>query len=151
MRCGEPAECDVPHTFAWTPSWVPILLLAGLAPWLIVMLVTRKTMHVVVPMCLRHAGHWRVRLLYLWLGLFFWIAFFIGLGVIWKDLPEEFGTPILLACILGGLAWLIAGAILTKNAIKASDIRERRMELVNVHKDFARAWTDATESDKGKW
>jgi len=145
MRCGQPAECDVTHTFAWMPGWVHVCILLGLVPWLVVMLVTRKTMRVVVPLCLQHAGHWRVRRLYVWLGLVFWIAAFIALGVSASELPEDAIGPLLGACLLGGLAWLIAGVILMNNAIKAVDIRERRMDLANVNRDFAEVWNDMAE------
>src|SRR4051794_21611027 len=73
-RCGQPADVDVPQTFAWMPGWVHILILVGLVPWFVVCFVMRRTMDVVAPMCLEHAGHWRVRKLYVWLGLVFWLG-----------------------------------------------------------------------------
>ena len=142
MRCGQPADCDVPQTFAWMPAWVHVLLFVGLAPWLIVALVTRKTMRIVAPMCEAHRGHWRVRKLYIWLGVLFWIGVVVALVVIWDQLPKE-ATNVAVMCVMfGGLIWLIIGLVLANGAIKASDIRDRGMELVNVHKEFADEWKE---------
>jgi hypothetical protein len=140
MRCGQPADCDVSQTFAWMPGWVFVFLLLGLVPFLIVALITRKTMHVVAPMCHNHAGHWRVRKLYVWLGLLFWIALGIALIALGDQLPDTVKGPAILAGLLGGLVWLISAAVFAHGAIKASEIRDRGMDLVNVHRDFADAW-----------
>jgi hypothetical protein len=145
MRCGQPAECDVPQTFAWMPGWVHVCILFGLLPWLLVALLSRKTMRVVAPMCLEHAGHWRVRKLYVWLGLLFWLAAFVGIAVAADYLPEDLVVPLVFACVMGGLVWLIVGLILMNKAIKATDIRERYVVLVNVDKDFAETWNDMVD------
>jgi hypothetical protein len=145
MKCGRPAECDVSQNFAWMPSWVHILLLAGWLPWLVVALVTRKTMRVVAPMCRQHAGHWRVRRLYVWLGLLFWLAYAVALVAVGGRLPESAMGPAILFGIFGGLAWLVTAAVFASKAIRASIIREKRMDLVNVHREFADAWNDAME------
>jgi hypothetical protein len=142
MCCGQPAECDVPQTFAWMPGWVHVFILFGLAPWLVAALVMRKTMRVVAPMCSQHAGHWRTRKLYVWLGLLFWIAYATALILFWDKLPESAQGPAILVGMIGSLVWLISAAIYANGAIKASDIRERGMELVNVNRDFADAWND---------
>jgi hypothetical protein len=140
MRCGQPADCDVPQKFAWMPSWVMILILVGLAPWLIVALLTRKTMRVVAPMCTRHAGHWRVRKLYVWLGLFFWIAYGVALVAFSDHIPKDAMAYFVMGGFGGLLVWLVSAAILSNGAIRPSEIRDRGMDLINVHKDFADAW-----------
>jgi uncharacterized membrane protein YkvI len=145
MRCGEPADCDVKQTFAWMPSWVNVCILLGLLPWLVVMSLTRKTMRVVVPMCERHAGHWRVRRLYVGLGLLFWLAVLVGLCAVGDELPEDILFPLIGVSLLGALVWLVVGVILSNRAIKASEIRDRRMDLVNVHRHFADVWNDMDE------
>jgi hypothetical protein len=142
MRCGQPAECDISQTFAWTPSWVMILIFMGLGPWLIVSIMLRRTMRVVVPMCMQHAGHWRNRQLYVWLGLLFWIAYFIALIVGGEHLPEVVKIPVIVFGLCGGLVWLVSAAIYSNNAIKASEIRDKGIELVNVNRDFADEWRD---------
>jgi hypothetical protein len=145
MRCGEEAECDVPQRFTWTPSWVPICILLGLLPWLIIMLATRKTMRVVVPMCARHSWHWLSRKLYVWLGLLFWATIGICLLIIGDLIPSNLDGPIACAYFGGGFVWLISALIVTNGAIKAREIRERSMDLVNVDRDFADIWNDMVE------
>ena len=140
MKCGREADCDVPNTFTWMPSWVPFLILLGLAPWLIVALVTRRTMRVAAPMCRGHAWHWRNRTLYVWLGLVFWVGYFVALFAFGDRLPEDAKTPAVLAGIFGGLFWLVTAAVYSNSAIKASLINDRGAELVNVNRDFADEW-----------
>jgi hypothetical protein len=142
MKCGQPAECYVPQTFAWMPGWVHIFILFGLLPWLILALVMRKTMRIVAPMCHQHAGHWSVRKLYVWLGLLFWIAFAVALVAFGDALPEDMTGPAILGGIVGALVWLISAALFLNNAIKPVDIREKGMELVHVHPNFADEWND---------
>lgn len=140
MCCGRPAEVDVPHNFAWMPSWVMIFIFFGLLPWLLVMFFTRKTMRVVVPMCLQHQGHWRVRMLYVWLGLLFWITYVIALVVSNDEIPTGTMTILIVAGLLGALVWLVSAAIWMNNAIKPLEIRDKGIELTNVNKNFAHAW-----------
>jgi hypothetical protein len=143
MRCGQSADCYVPQTFAWMPSWVFVFILFGLLPFLLIALLTRKTMRIVAPMCTQHAGHWRVRKLYVWLGLLFWIGYGIVLVALADEIPNDAQTPLILFGIFGGLIWLVSAAIYANGAIKASEIRNKGMDLVNVHKDFAKAWNNA--------
>ena len=140
MKCGREADRDVPNTFTWVPSWVHVLILLGLAPWLIVALVMRKSMAVVVPMCDRHAGHWRVRKLYMWLGLLFWVVYAVGFVVLENRVPEAARTPLALAGIIGSLVWLVSMAIFMYSAIRANTITDDWADLVGVDKEFAREW-----------
>lgn len=142
MRCGEPADCEVPHTFAWMPGWVHVLIFFGLGPWLVVALLTRKTMRIVAPMCLAHRGHWQFRRLYVWLGLPGWIGLIFVLIAIWEQLPKDAGGPLVLAVIIGMLVWLVIGLVLANGAVQASNIHDRGMDVVNVHKAFAAAWRE---------
>ncbi len=124
------------------PSWVHLFILMGLLPWLIASLVMRKSMHVVVPMCRAHASHWRMRKLYVWLGLLFWFALFVALIMFARKLPDQAIMPIVAVSLVAAFFWLIGGLILMNGAIKPAEIRERGMELVNVNKAFAREWND---------
>jgi hypothetical protein len=149
MKCGQPAECDVPQTFAWMPGWVIVLVLlfmvigcAGLLVWLIVSFTTRKTMRIMAPMCLQHAGHWRVRKLFIWLGLLFWVVFGVSLVAFSDQIPQNAMGPIVLGAFGGMLVWFIIAGVLTNNAIRASVINDKGMELVNVHRDFADEWNN---------
>jgi hypothetical protein len=148
MQCGEPADCEVPQTFAWMPSWVHFLILLGLAPWLIVALITRKTMRVTAPMCDRHRGHWRSRKLFIGLGLAFFIALFIGLVAVGNRLPDDVLTPVIASGLLAALIWLIAGLIIMNGAIRAAEILHNRIDLSGVHPEFARAWRDMLRQER---
>ncbi|MCI0699798.1 MAG: hypothetical protein L0241_01765 [Planctomycetia bacterium] len=148
MRCGQLANHDVPQNFAWMPPWVHILLFAGLAPWLIVALILRKTMRVTAPMCDRHRGHWRIRKLYIGLGLLFWIALAIGLIAFSDQLPEDAVMPAFAFGIFGSLFWLVVGLFLVNGSIRATEITENRIELSNVHKAFAQAWREILDEER---
>src|SRR5262245_12945514 len=89
VRCGEPTEERSWQTFAWMPGWVWIFLFMGLLPFLLAALFTRKTMTVDVPVCHQHRNHWRDRKMYVWVGLLFWIAAGITIGVVHDQLPNE--------------------------------------------------------------
>ena len=87
-------------------------------------------------------GHWRVRRMYVWLGLLFWIAVCVSLVAFGDQIPKDAMGPVILCVIGGGLAWFISAGVLANNAIKPTQIRDRDMLLVNVHKDFATEWNE---------
>jgi hypothetical protein len=142
LKCGAEADSDVTNTFTWVPSWVIVIILAGLLPWLIVASLLRKSMRVTVPMCGRHRGHWLNRRLYLWLGLLGWIAYGVALAVVADDLPKEVFPVALGVLIFGGLLWLIVGLVYTNSGIKPREITDQWIELVGVHRDFEEAWDE---------
>lgn len=152
MRCGQPAEVDVPQTFAWMPGWVSVLVLlfmvigcTGLLIWLVLGLALRKTMRVVSPMCLQHAGHWRVRKLFVWIGLVVWIVLGVALVALSDQIPKDAMGPIILGTFVCLLVWFLTAGVLMNGAIKASEITEKRVDLVNVNKDFADEWRAMVE------
>jgi hypothetical protein len=147
MRCGGQAHARVPQRFAWMPGWVHIFILFGLLPWLVLALVTRRTMRVAAPMCRKHMNHWFRRKLYIWIGLIWWIGVAIVLLANTDELPANVVTPIVAASLLGALLWLIVGLILAQGAIRAAQIRESAIELANVNKEFALAWRVTCEED----
>jgi hypothetical protein len=140
VRCGADAEDDVANTFAWVPSWTGILIFVGLAPWLIVTLIMRKSMRITLPVCDRHRGHWRNRRLYVWLGLPVWMAYGIGLVVAFQHLPADVVNIGLGVLIFGGLLGLFVGVIYTQSGIRAREIADHWTELVRVDPQFADEW-----------
>ena len=58
MACGAPATVRRNKQFSWQPQWVPILILGGLLPYLIVSLILTKRQRVETPLCDRHARYW---------------------------------------------------------------------------------------------
>ncbi len=140
MRCGADSDRMVSQTFSWMSGWVHVLLLVGLLPWLIGALITRKTARMTLPLCARHVNHWLYRTLYVFLGLFFWIAMAVLLIAFSKEIPDQLREPAIAACVFGALFWLIGGLILTTSAIRAAVINDFGVKLTNVNKDFAKAW-----------
>ncbi|HJZ59452.1 MAG TPA: hypothetical protein VKE74_31195 [Gemmataceae bacterium] len=142
LRCGADADHDVSQTFAWMPPWVHILILAGLAPWLIVCLILRKSMRVRVPMCERHRNHWRNRKLLIWLGLLFWVLVGVAGVVLLDRMDRDSANMVLAVGLFGGLFWLVLALILVNQSIRAGEITDRWIELVHVHRDFRDTWNE---------
>jgi hypothetical protein len=140
MRCGRPADVDVPQTFHWKPSWIIVLLFFGLWPYFLLTMLMRKSMRVVAPMCRDHAGHWRNRALYYWFGILFWIVYLVGVGTVVDSLPIETQRVFVFGGLLAAIIWLVSVPIYSNSGIKASEINERSIILTNVHKDFANGW-----------
>jgi hypothetical protein len=142
MKCGADATTSVKKTFSWHPSWVLLLLLCGLVPFLFValMLNTRMTVH--APMCAEHRGHWRWRAWFIWGGFFLLVL----LGCIAASLTgsnnaalSSIGTALFPLIVFGGLAWLIAAAIIQQTGIRTTRISDESITLTNVSAEFAEA------------
>jgi hypothetical protein len=129
MRCGHEPVVDKSKTFSRHPSWVWILLLAGLLPFAIVAVILTKRMRLEVPLCQRHRFHWGLRqasVLLSLLGVF-------GLAVVLAVLTNsEAGRPPLLpsavwmvlpVCAIG---WLIFALVVSLTTIRAVEIRADR-------------------------
>jgi hypothetical protein len=142
MRCGSDTEELVGKTFYWNPGWAHFFFLLGLLPWLIAVVVTRKTMRMSVPLCSEHLKHWQSRALYTWLGFFLLVGLWICVAVIASQfqLPQTALMIAILACMACTLIWLIAAVIISQNAIRPSRIDNFGIELVNVNKHFQREW-----------
>jgi hypothetical protein len=102
-------------------------------------------MRVVAPMCPQHSGHWRVRKLFVWIGLLFWIALGVALVALSDRVPKDAMGPIILGTFVCLLVWFLTAGVLMNGAIRASEITDRRIDLVNVHRDFADEWRDAAD------
>jgi hypothetical protein len=144
VRCGEAADTDSRQTFAWQPGWVHVFLLCGLFPWLLIMLIMRKTMRVTLPVCHRHRNDWLLRRLFVGLGLLFFVALGIGLAILDGQLPND-AVNIAAAVFIGGfLAWIITAAILASTAVRAGEITADSIDLVGVSKKFADEWRESS-------
>jgi hypothetical protein len=144
VRCGEDAGVSRWRRFAWMPGWAYVLILAGLLPWLLAVLFTRRTMAVMVPVCHRHVNQWRNLNLYMWLGLLFWIAYAVVAVLAVDELPGDAGTAVIAVGIFGALGWLVTGLILVQRSVRAGEITDRWIDLVGVHRDFAARWREIT-------
>lgn len=146
MRCGEPATTHKNKTFSWYPQWVPVLILAGLLPFIIVAAILTKRMRVAVPFCARHRGHWFWRGLIMGLSLLACVGLFIGLSawLVGMENDEEIkrGSAGGFICI-GGLplllAWIIMAAIMQKTSIRPSEITDNSITLTRISPAFVEA------------
>jgi hypothetical protein len=91
-------------------------------------------------MCDRHKNHWRNRKLLIWLGLLFFVTFFITTAVLYDQIPKDAQTPVIAFGVFGGLFWLLLAMILMNRAIRAGEITNEWIELVHVHKRFRDEW-----------
>jgi hypothetical protein len=142
LRCGAGTDRLQDQRFAWNPGWAHIFILAGALPWLIAVLLTRKTMRVAVPMCDRHRNHWRNQKLYIWLGLLGLIALGIVAAATFDELPKEVAYVGIGVLIFGSLGWLIGGLVLASRAIRAGEITAEWIELIHVDRAFAEEWRE---------
>jgi len=147
-RCGAEPDLERERRFAWNPGWAHLFILLGLLPWLIALLITRKSRRVTLPLCHGHRNHWMHRQLYVWLGLLFWAVFAITLLIEWDDLPKDAASACLGFLIFGGLIWLFVGLFYANSAIKASRITDRWIELSGVNKGFAQEWDESVEEEQ---
>jgi hypothetical protein len=144
MSCGQQATLYKNKTFSWFPSWVWVLLLCSLWPFLIVALILTKRMNVGVPLCDAHRYHWVKRNLFAILGLLLCAGLCFG-GVLVSDDLDKNGDPALRDTIqsitFGGagvlfVAWLITICVLQATAIRSVEITDETITLAGVSPRF---------------
>jgi hypothetical protein len=150
IRCGGSATLHKDKSFSWYPPWVAVLILAGLAPYLIVAIILTKRMTVAAPLCDRHKGHWFWRTFLIvasFLGLVGLFVLFIVFAV--QSQPGARDTDMLagIACAgaaVGFLFWVIAAIVLQMTAIRPTEITDHTITLTGVAPDFI----DAVRADR---
>ena len=142
VLCGRETTERVVNTFSWVPGWVNILILAGLAPWLILTMILRKSMSIALPVCFKHRHHWRNRRMYVWLGLVLWLVYAAGLLAISGELSANLRFAGIGVLVFGVLAWLLGGLIYTNSGIQPGEITDRWAELIRVNAEFADEWQE---------
>jgi hypothetical protein len=153
MRCGAEASVWKTKKFAWQPSWVAALFLAGLLPYLIVSLIMTKRMSVQVPLCVTHRNHWLKRVLFHLIALGGGFAFFIGLFVLLGQLnlsrqvsESAYSWTGILACF-AALVWVVTTFVIESRMIGPAEITDRTITLKNVHPAFQDALARARLGD----
>lgn len=154
MRCGAPATIEKRKTFSWCPSWVAVLILVGLLPYLIVMLILTKRMTVFVPLCDKHRNHWLWRtalvlaLVAVLVGLIV-----VGIMVISAAAPQEggLGGTVCVAGLLGLIVCPVIAWLILKDLIRPEEITDRTITLVKVHPNFVRAIEQMDEQAEERW
>jgi hypothetical protein len=129
---------------------VPILILTGLLPYIIIAMIMTKRLKVQVPLCERHRGHWRSRTLFLVLSFLGLIGLTVG-GAFLSATLDKGGRGDTIGLVFLGfgvllVVWLIIAAVLNKNAIHAGEITDYDIKLVKVSEGFRDAVEDMRES-----
>ncbi|MFO0815609.1 MAG: hypothetical protein U0796_20525 [Gemmatales bacterium] len=136
-QCGEPATTQRRREFTWYPSWIVVLIIFGLFPFLIAALVSTKRMKLRVPFCEQHRRHFSMRSMTVGLGLLGLIVLLILIIVV---IPDGSELKTIAGATLGILfiAWFVAIAWQGQTVIRATEITARDMILVNVHESYAK-------------
>jgi hypothetical protein len=158
MRCGQASALYKDKTFSWYPPWVGVLILAGLLPYLILVMVMTKRMTVSVPLCQQHKNHWLIRNLLI-LGILAVVAVLVIGGFVLTaafsdQLGQRGGDLSGFICLAGGvlfLAWLIAVVIIQATAIKPSEITDDTITLNRVSDAFVDAVEEARDQDEEEY
>jgi hypothetical protein len=136
MRCGAPATAWRRKRMVYRPSWVLVLLLAGVVPYLIVALILEKRCKLQAPFCERHKEHWTVRALVLW--IVFLSACVLGAAALVAGGKDISGVLCVASCVVL-LGWLITAAVLHETSIHATEITDEGMTLTCVSAAFLNA------------
>jgi hypothetical protein len=140
-RCGTPAQHRVRRTFAWYPSWVILLLFAGVLPYLIVSSVLRKQRTVPVPLCDRHAKHWRWRTILTYgalLGLcLVGVSSMVFADREWGPTANMVAGLVCIGAVCALFPWLIMVLILQATSIRAVEITDDSITLTGLSQEFA--------------
>lgn len=146
-QCGARAVDEVRKKFTWQPSWVAILILAGLIPYVIVSMLLTKTMTVHLPTCRQHRRPW------FWVNLFVWVmltVFFIGgaglCGMASSAQPRGPAERLVIVFVVVWLALVLISLTLYLIAqwrsIRAMEITDTSILLTNVSEELASAYYD---------
>lgn len=150
---GEPTTDVKRHTFRWTPPWVGILILAGLLPYLIVAMITRKDITFDVPIASRKKGHWMWRQLFAVFGVLGCIGLVI-VGIALSNQPggvnqgPDIGLYTAAAAGVGLLFVLIVALFLQFTSVRPKEITDRDITLVGVHENFIVALEEERDRDE---
>src|SRR5437868_5984208 len=124
MVCGAPATVRRNKQFSWQPQWVPILILGGLLPYLIVSLILTKRQRVETPLCDRHASYWWLfpTLLVVSFLAIFGVGFvvFALLNAAVQNGPGNSDLPgfACLATVLALIVWVIVAVVMQYRRIR---------------------------------
>jgi hypothetical protein len=145
MVCGSRASVKRKKSFSWYPSW------AGLVGGFILAMIMSKRMTINAPLCRQHRNHWLVRTLLIslgFVGVFVLTGFLLFVAAVKSGANGGSDKPLLAVLAFGGIllvAWLIMTIVLQHTAIRAKEITDNSMTLINVNKSFLSALKDLRE------
>jgi hypothetical protein len=147
MCCGQPSVVVRKHTFSWHPSWIIILVLLGLLPFLIAALITTKRKQLSIPLCSAHKNHWLWRQILIFGSLLLLIGVVVGGFILAVNLNsgrgragDQLGGFICMGGFLLGFAWLVMVALVQHTAIRPLEVTYTATTLTNVSEAFVSAY-----------
>lgn len=156
MRCGEPSTVVKARTFSWHPSWVYVLLVAGVLPFLIVALIMTQRIRVLVPLCDAHKNHWLTRNLVIWTSFFGLAVLGAGSLILMGENGPGRGNDPLPGYLCGGVVvcliiWVFVAAVLQTTAIRPAEVTDGGVTLIGVGERFVEAVREERELDQEEW
>jgi hypothetical protein len=144
MRCGAPATLRKKKQFTWYPSWVSILLFAGVLPYIIVVRIMMKKMRVSVPLCDAHSLHFIWGTVVVPLTLLALIVFTCGIpftlgAIVGGRIVDDIMGLLCLSFGAGLVAWFIAMVVVNEISIHPTEITDNSITLKGVAESFADA------------
>ena len=144
MKCGAPATVRKHKTFSWYPPWLAVLLLAGLLPYIIVVLILTKKSRVEVPLCDAHKHHWLMRQALVLVSLLGLLAVGFVAVLLTTDGRADSG-PFGFVCmgwVLLMIAWIVMASIVQFTSIRPQEITDTSVTLMSVSPLFAEAYEE---------
>jgi hypothetical protein len=143
MACGAPATVRKSKRFAWHPSWVWLLLFAGLLPLIIVAAILTKRMTLLAPFCEQHKRYFFLRNDAMGISLVLLVLLgcggFLGVNQV-ADLGGSDWRGLYVFAVGGCLfAWLVFAAVVGQCSIRPTEITDHSITLVNVSEEFVKA------------
>jgi hypothetical protein len=147
IKCGAPASVRKNKQFSWQPQWVPILILGGLLPYIIVSMILTKRKTVETPLCEDHKSYWWLYpavMTLLCLGVLG--LGFVGMIALSGGKNGDLGGAVCGLSVLVFFGVLVVAAIINMTRIRPTEITDRSVHLTGVSQAFA----DAVEDDESR-
>jgi hypothetical protein len=135
--CGQAATRDRSETLTWTPPWVFTLIFFGVLPWLLAVMLTRRTADVLLPVCDLHRRRSRRSWWALALGLL--LAVGIGCSADLVATNNITSGDVIAGAFLFGLLAVAVAVFLSDDRVRPVRIDDRKVTLDRVSDEFAQA------------
>jgi hypothetical protein len=145
MVCGQAASLTVPRTLSYCPGWINVTWILGGPPvyWLMAWIMTKHA-DVQTPLCDDHQRYWFKRRLITLTAVFFLIlfgvaGFFAVVLLAAGQQNERLGYIGLAGGVVLFFIFVIIFGVIRRAAIRAGDINDHDLLLVNVCPEFVDA------------
>jgi hypothetical protein len=143
IKCGAPATVRKNKTFSWQPQWVPILILVGLLPYVIVSMILTKRKTVETPLCEAHKSYWWMYPTLMTLACLGVLGFgLVGMIAVSAAKNDGLAGGVCGLSLLVFLGLLVVAAVINTMRIRPAEITDRYIYLTGVSQEFADAAED---------